>query len=276
MYKYDLLADMKEVDGVIVRRIRALMDIPEHNVKKGDIGGYVESSFNLSHEGSAWIEKDAVVFEKASIAGSALISDEAIVRGSAHVFENAVVGGKAKIYENARIHGEVEIWENPVIFGGAHLLDNVEVWGNADIAGNVEVRGQSKIYGNALLRGNTVIRDDCTVKGDARVRNAKLSGIIAVKDKANIHGNELVTLHGVMTIANEATIKGNAVLTGSISLYDQCSVDDNAVIDASDGDLTLRGVTRILELVSLKVEKKKTMLDEELTGDLELSFKENE
>lgn len=276
MFKYDLLADMKEVDGVIVRRIRALVDIPEHHVKKGDAGGYVESSFNLSHEGSAWVEKDAVVFEKASIAGSALISDEAIVRGSAHVFENAFVGGKSKIYENARIQGSVQILENSTIFGGAELYDNVEVWGNADIAGNVKLRGQARIYGKALLRGNSVIRDDCTVKDNARVRNAELSGKISVRGKANIHGNELVTLHGVMTVADEASVKGNAVLTGSIHLHDQCSVEDNAFIDATEGDLTLRGVTRVLELVVLKVERKKTLLDKELTGDLEITFEDIE
>lgn len=44
-----------------VRQIRALKDIPCHNVKVGDLGGYVENETNLSQEGDCWIEDGCVV-----------------------------------------------------------------------------------------------------------------------------------------------------------------------------------------------------------------------
>ena len=46
MKKYKLLA--RAENGLY--RIRALRDIPEIDVKAGDLGGYVESENNLSHD----------------------------------------------------------------------------------------------------------------------------------------------------------------------------------------------------------------------------------
>ena len=52
--KYELVKeDSIVVDGFKLFRIRALRDF--FVIKAGDLGGYVESEDNLSHEGYAWI-----------------------------------------------------------------------------------------------------------------------------------------------------------------------------------------------------------------------------
>lgn len=38
---------LHQESGLVLNRIRALRDIPAHGVKAGDLGGYVESEFNL-------------------------------------------------------------------------------------------------------------------------------------------------------------------------------------------------------------------------------------
>ena len=48
-------------------RIRALRDIPQQNVKAGDLGGYVEGEHNLSQDGDAWIRDGICVFGPARI-----------------------------------------------------------------------------------------------------------------------------------------------------------------------------------------------------------------
>ncbi|MGN6746796.1 hypothetical protein, partial [Neisseria sp. P0024.S002] len=59
--KYELVKeDSIVVDGFILYRIRALKDF--YVVKAGDLGGYVESEDNLSHEGYAWIYDEAKVY----------------------------------------------------------------------------------------------------------------------------------------------------------------------------------------------------------------------
>lgn len=51
MKKYELTGETKEIDGKILHRIRALIDIPEHDVKAGDLGGWIEAERNLSQNG---------------------------------------------------------------------------------------------------------------------------------------------------------------------------------------------------------------------------------
>lgn len=43
MKKYELTGETKEIGGKILHRIRALIDIPEHDVKAGDLGGWIEA-----------------------------------------------------------------------------------------------------------------------------------------------------------------------------------------------------------------------------------------
>lgn len=57
-----------------VRQIRALKDIPCHNVKVGDLGGYVENETNLSQEGDCWIESGCVVSGPIKIAENAYVT----------------------------------------------------------------------------------------------------------------------------------------------------------------------------------------------------------
>ena len=56
-----------------LRRIRALVAISAMSVVPGDLGGYVETEKNLSHEGNAWVSGDAQVCGDARVSGDASI-----------------------------------------------------------------------------------------------------------------------------------------------------------------------------------------------------------
>ncbi len=56
--KYEL-TESKIYCGITLSRIKALRGF--RNVKAGDLGGWVESELNLSHEGNCWIYNDAIV-----------------------------------------------------------------------------------------------------------------------------------------------------------------------------------------------------------------------
>ena len=58
--KFQLTTETKVFDGVTLYRIQALRDFS--NVKKGDLGGWVETEYNLSHNGNAWVFGDAMGF----------------------------------------------------------------------------------------------------------------------------------------------------------------------------------------------------------------------
>lgn len=83
MKKYELTGETKEIGGVTLHRIRALIDIPEHAVNVGDLGGWIEAERNLSQEGSAWVADEACVMDSARVIGAALVMGSACVTGSA-------------------------------------------------------------------------------------------------------------------------------------------------------------------------------------------------
>jgi hypothetical protein len=47
--------------------IKALLDIPNANVKAGDLGGRIASDESLSHEGMCWVSGDARVYGDARV-----------------------------------------------------------------------------------------------------------------------------------------------------------------------------------------------------------------
>lgn len=63
--KYELTKETKTLCETILYRIKALKDFS--NVKKGDLGGWIEKEENLSQEENAWVYGDAKVYGDAEI-----------------------------------------------------------------------------------------------------------------------------------------------------------------------------------------------------------------
>lgn len=132
-------------DGRVVYQIQALKDFG--SVRRGMLGGYIESEQNLSQSGNCWI------FDKAIVTGKAIVSDNACIFGDVQIFGNAMV------YGNAGIAGNV------MIFGNAKVLDNAKVYGNAQISDKAFVCGNSEIYGNAKISQHAFLTGNARVAG---------------------------------------------------------------------------------------------------------------
>ena len=128
--KYELTDETIDVSGTTLHRIKALKDFG--NVKKGELGGYVESEYNLSQIGNCW------------------------VYGNARVCGDAELCGNAKVCGNARVCGNAEVCGNAWVYGNAEVCGNAKVCGNAWVYGNAELCGNARVYGNA---------DYITIKG---------------------------------------------------------------------------------------------------------------
>lgn len=63
--KYELTEETFAVDGHVLHRIKALRDFG--NVKKGDIGGWIECEDNLSHDDDCWVYGNAIVYGDAIV-----------------------------------------------------------------------------------------------------------------------------------------------------------------------------------------------------------------
>lgn len=183
--KYELTNDVINYNGRTLYRIRALRDFSD--VKAGDLGGYIQTEDNLSHEGYAWVYREAKVCDDAC------------------VFENASISDIAEVYNNAEVYNDAEVYDNAKVFGFAEVSGNACVNNNAKVYDNAEVYGDARVYGNAIvyefanILGRAVIGEDAEIHGSAVVRdnaevcgNSEVCGRVAVSGRAHIVGNAKV------------------------------------------------------------------------------------
>ena len=70
-----------------------------NDVKKGDIGGLICSTSNLSQLGNCWIYGNGKVYENGIVYGNGKVS------GDGKVYENGIVSGDGKVYGNGKVYG---------------------------------------------------------------------------------------------------------------------------------------------------------------------------
>ena len=172
--KYELTDETMEFhinseDVYTLYRIRALEDFGD--VKKGDLGGWVESESNLSQKGNCWIYDESKVFNNARICDNGNVHDEATVRSGAVIQDNARILNQASIRGRAHISGN-SIIKNNVVIRNALLLD-------------CKIQDEVKISGTAMLNhvyisDNAIIRPsvmmiinlyNCHIGKDAYIQN---------------------------------------------------------------------------------------------------------
>ena len=144
--KYKLTDECMQYEGHKLYRIQSLMSFSD--VKEGELGGYIESEDNLSHDGMCWVYEEANVFGNAKVYNNACVYFYAKVFGNANVFGNAKVCGDAKVFDNAKVFG------NAKVCGKAEVFDNAKVFGNAKVCGNVNVYGKAEVSGDAKVYKN--------------------------------------------------------------------------------------------------------------------------
>lgn len=150
--KFVMLAnDTITVKGQKVYRIKALEDFGM--VKKDSLGGYIAKESNLSfkEDSRAWIGKDAVVMDNASVLGHAHVTDYAIIAGNSMVKDVAVVCG------NAEINGNCFVMRSAVVTGNAKLNGKVVVTDDAIISEDVSLDSEIRVYGTATISGDVKI-----------------------------------------------------------------------------------------------------------------------
>ena len=167
--KYELTDDViREVGGdgfpAFLYRIKALRDFECNGaqIHTGDLGGYIESEDNLSHEGSCWVFDNAKVYDSAKVYGDACVSDSAEVSAYAEVYDQAVVGDYARVAGFAKVYDRASIFEMASIFGRS------EIYGRACISG-ASMAAYSVVCDNSFVTGDAMVTDGAVVRGSANV-----------------------------------------------------------------------------------------------------------
>ena len=180
-----LVRNTQKVINTTLHRIKALKDFTLADgteIKKGDLGGWVESENNLSQFGNSWILGEARVFE------NAVVRNDAIVRGMATVCGNAQILHNARVFGNAWVHGDSTVSECSKIHGhslieGGRICGHANIYDYASVMDGAVVYGWAQVFGHAFISngatvcdtvsisGYTPITDEIIVSGDAKIES---------------------------------------------------------------------------------------------------------
>jgi len=133
MRKFRLTRLNKIVTGIKVSRIQALKDFA--NVKAGDLGGWVQSEHNLSHNGNCWIYDDACAIEYSGVRGNASMHENSFIS------EHAKLWGNSSIHDNSKLRNRTTLWNNSTLYNNACLLGDISLIYNACVYGNIKLSG---------------------------------------------------------------------------------------------------------------------------------------
>ena len=129
--KYEILSDdTRNFIGCTLYRIRALRDIPNIGVKKGDLGGYIMDENNLSHDGDCW------VFDRS------IVCDRARVYENGVVYDNSTIACRAQVYGNAKVYDDTWVYDDAKVYCNARVCEHSQLYGNKSVSGDMEVRNE--------------------------------------------------------------------------------------------------------------------------------------
>ena len=151
-----VVTDIPHEKYPFLHRIRALRNIG-HDVKKGNLGGFVEGEYNLSFEpdDTAWIYDDAIAAGSSVIDQAAQLRDRAITCDTAYVSQGTVLYEDARAEDAAYVRGAVMsgharasgcamILNSPDTHKKPHLSENCAVYGK--VTGDVRVSGSVIVF----------------------------------------------------------------------------------------------------------------------------------
>lgn len=209
-------------------------------VKKGELGGLVESGNNLSHGGNCWVDYD-----------SALLND-------AKVLENGKVEGGSILY-NGIIYGNAIISNHSRIYGHSRITSNATV-SNSTIVDS-KVNGNSRVYDCQLIK-SCILKDSCRVS-DTSAQNMILSnnGIIEKSIIVNCDFSERKSIR----IISGSLFHINTLLYVELDEYD-LSIYPSFNINTYNG--LIASSQTIRDIATIPVDRLTDFHIDELQGDV--------
>lgn len=190
MKKYELLST--DVKGAY--RIRALVDIPEHGVKAGDMGGWVHGKHNLTQEHNGWID------ETSSVNHDAIVYD-GLVQMDSHLF------GTAKL-----IKGEIT---------------TTQLEGDVRLDGNISVLNSTIINGELTGEGNIVdaVLDNVSLKGHYVLNNVS----VKAEDKLICHAKQVWS--NVEINIQSGKVEKDLEMRDTVGMFESLNVFETSLLD---------------------------------------------
>lgn len=154
--KYEITNETIDYGFKKLHRIRALKDFGD--VKKGDLGGYVETMDNLSQEGDCWIYDNGKVMDYGFVSDKGKVFDNGTVSGNGVVLDKGEVCDNGSVRDNGEVSGYGKISGNGEVYGNGAVRYFGSVLHNGKVLGDAVIDGYAKISGNSVITGDAVVK----------------------------------------------------------------------------------------------------------------------
>lgn len=167
MEKYELTKKTYSHYGFTLSQIRAIKSFGD--VKKGDLGGFIQNKKNLSQDGLCWVYDNVLVYLDGSVEddakakngcwiwNSAKLREKAVAENNCFLYGDIDVFGRALIQDEACCQGG-KVYENCIVRGRAGV-SGAWCYGNSELSGFCRAGGNAELDGNFKLRGNGQLFD---------------------------------------------------------------------------------------------------------------------
>lgn len=88
--KYEFIREIYQQGSYLLHRIIAVCNFG--NVKKGNLGGWIEKEVNLSHNDIGWVVGEAKVYDTAQICNNAKVFENAKVYDNTEIYNDRYIG----------------------------------------------------------------------------------------------------------------------------------------------------------------------------------------
>ena len=227
MKKYKILMDKKntiEWEGHILYRIKALRNFGD--VKKGDIGGFVESEYNLSHEGNCWIYNNAKAMDNSRIYDNSKMYNNSKMYGhsemhdNSEMYEDSVMYNDSRIYDNSAMYNNSKMRDNSVMYNNSKMCNNSEMHNNSMLCDNSRMHGNSKMYDYSRMYNNSVMYDYSRIYNNSEMHDySRMYGDSELNNKAKLYGTLISKVDDFIEIQNPQGRLVTCVRKGDKVLY---------------------------------------------------------
>lgn len=201
------------VDGMKLYRIQAVWGFGD--VKKGDLGGFVDSADRIATRGECWVYDDAAVY--ATDGEVCSMSNNAKVKGHSTVV-NSVLKGDALI--DGDVHFVESTGEGNIRVEGRATVQYSALKDNAQVTGDVEIE-RSRMSGNSVAEAHSKVlgsslRDNARAKAFSQVLYSTL------KDNAEASGRAVVKssiLADNVKVSGSSVVQADSQLSGDLAVY---------------------------------------------------------
>ena len=231
--KYEILMDEEntiEWGGRVLHRIKALKDFGD--VKKGDIGGFVEKETNLSHEGNCWIYDNAKAMDNSKVYGNSRMYGYSKVYGNSGMYGYSKMFDYSEMYDNSSMNDYSEIYDYSEMYDNSAMYDYSEMHDNSRMYDCSEMYNNSAMYDNSTMYDYSIMYD-----------NSEMYNNSTLKNKTRLYGKLVSSVDDFIEIQNPQGRLVTCVRKGDKILYNvgcQNEIDEETFkdrIEHEDGGL---------------------------------------